>query len=89
MFRIKALNEERAELLKSMKAILNVAETEKRDLTAEENGKFDELNSKAEGKLAEIQRFEKLADIEKAEAERIDKRTENQGRRNRKAHVTG
>lgn len=55
---IKKLNEERGQALADMKAILKKAEDEKRDLTAEENTKFDELNTKAEQRKADVDRYE-------------------------------
>jgi HK97 family phage major capsid protein len=61
---IKRLNEERGVILGNMKAILNTAEGEKRELTADENAKFDALNAQAEAKLAEARRHEQVRDIE-------------------------
>lgn len=61
---IKQLTEQRGQILADMKAILSKAETEKRDLTTEENAKFDELNTKAEGIQKNIERAQRVYDIE-------------------------
>ncbi|MCE9552628.1 MAG: phage major capsid protein, partial [Planctomycetes bacterium] len=63
---IKRLNEERGQIVADMKAILNKAQDEKRDLSADENAKFDEMSAKAEAKLAESQRHQKLYDMEQS-----------------------
>lgn len=47
-----------------MKSILTKAEGETRDLTAEENGKFDELNKRAESITVNIQKMETVYDHE-------------------------
>ncbi len=57
---IKALNEQRGQILADMKTLLDKAEGEKRALTGEENGKFDELRAKAEALKATIDRAEQL-----------------------------
>src|SRR4051794_26584651 len=62
--RIKALREERGQFLADMKAILTKAETEKRDLTPEENTRFDELNAKAETRKSDIDRYETAQRLE-------------------------
>jgi HK97 family phage major capsid protein len=57
---IKQLNEQRGTLLTEMRSILKVAEDDKgRDLTAEESGKFDEINTRAEGIKSKIERIER------------------------------
>jgi HK97 family phage major capsid protein len=61
---IKRLNEERGAALAEMKTILTKAETEKRDLTAEENTAFDALNTKAEQRKADIDRYEQAKALE-------------------------
>lgn len=55
---IKALNEQRGQALADMKAILKKAEDEKRDISTEENTRFDELNTKAESLKATIDCYE-------------------------------
>lgn len=62
--RIKALKEERGQFLADMKAVLKKAEDEKRDLTAEENTHFDELNTKAEQRKTDIERYERAQALE-------------------------
>ncbi len=62
--KIKELREQRGQALADMKGILNKAETEKRELTAEESGKFDELNTQAEARKADIDRYERAKALE-------------------------
>jgi len=69
--KIKQLNEERGEALNQMKGILKKAEDEKRDLTADENTAFDALNTKAEARKADIDRYETA---KRLEAEMSEKR---------------
>lgn len=66
--KIKALKEERGQLVADMKAILAKAETEKRDLTAEDSAKFDELNTKAEARKTDIDRYERAQALDTAVA---------------------
>lgn len=66
---IKRLNEERGEALAAMKAILAKAETEKRDgksrdLTPEESTQFDALNTKAEQRKSDIEKYERTQALE-------------------------
>lgn len=61
---IKKMREERGQLLADMKAILTKAETEKRDITADESAKFDELNGKAEQRKLDIERYERTQALE-------------------------
>lgn len=75
---IKALTEQRGQTLADMKAMLTKAETEKRDLTAEESKTFDDLSAKAEGFAAQIKHYQQLADGEKASAE-LRAKAEGQG----------
>jgi HK97 family phage major capsid protein len=67
--KIKALREERGVILADMKAILDKAEAEKRELVADESARFDELSGKAEAKLTEVNRYEKLHGLERAGAQ--------------------
>jgi HK97 family phage major capsid protein len=62
--KIKALKEERGQFLADMKALLKTAQDEKRDLTPEDNTKFDELNTKAEQRKADIERYERAQALE-------------------------
>src|SRR5689334_19892846 len=66
--KIKSLNEQRGQILADMKKILTASETEKRDLTAEENTKFDDLHKRAESLKVELDRLQKVYDIEQAAA---------------------
>lgn len=72
--KIKALKEERGQMLADMKAILNKAETEKRDITAEESAKFDELNTKAEARKTDIERYERAQALETELGQRQEQR---------------
>lgn len=47
-----------------MKAIISKAGTEKRDLSGDENTRFEELHKQAETLTAEIQRGEKIYDLD-------------------------
>src|SRR5262245_58021971 len=62
--RIKQLKEERGEKLAAMKALLTKAETEKRSLTAEEDTQFNTLNTDAEQRKVEIERYETAQRLE-------------------------
>lgn len=64
--KIKALKEQRGETIASMKAIIGKGETEKRELTADESSKFNELEARSEVQLAEIKRYESLDNAERA-----------------------
>lgn len=66
--RKKHIEEQRAECLTSMKAILNLSETEKRDLKPEESAKFDGLSAQAEAFKTELERFIKMEALENAAA---------------------
>lgn len=72
--RIKQLKEERGQFLADMKAILTKAETEKRDITAEESTRFDDLNSKAEARKADIDRYESAKALEAELSQRQEQR---------------
>lgn len=61
---IKRLNEERGDTLAAMKTILTKAETEKRELSSEESGKFDELNGTAERLKTQAERHMKVYELE-------------------------
>lgn len=63
---IKRLNEERGQHLADMKAMLKTAEDEKRDLTTEEDVKFNELNTAAESKKSQAERYQKASDLERS-----------------------
>lgn len=57
----KKLNEERGQKLADMKAMLKKADDEKRDLTAEEEQRFDQLNGEAEKIKSKVERMESVA----------------------------
>lgn len=62
---IKRLNEERGQALADMKALLKRAEDDKqRNLTPEENTQFDTLNTKAEQRKADIEKYERTQAME-------------------------
>jgi HK97 family phage major capsid protein len=61
---IKRLNEERGQFLNEMRGILKKAEDEKRDLTPEEHTSFDALNTKAEQRKADVDRYEQAKALE-------------------------
>jgi HK97 family phage major capsid protein len=61
---IKRLNEERADVLARMKAVLVKAETEKRELTGEETAHFDALNADAERLKTQLERCQKVYSLE-------------------------
>lgn len=57
----KRYAEERSQTLADMQTILKDAEADKgRDLTAEENAKFDELNTRAESLATKIEKYDRL-----------------------------
>lgn len=60
---IKALREQRAEHRNGMNAILAKAETEKRDLTADETKRFDGLAASAEAASKQIDRYEQVRSL--------------------------
>lgn len=76
--RLKALREKRGKLVTDMRAILESAEKEKRDLTAEELVKHGEIFKQQEEARTQIEAEERTADAERAaaaqaEAEQRDK----------------
>ncbi|MEM1027521.1 MAG: phage major capsid protein [Planctomycetota bacterium] len=68
---IKAKLEERASKQKHMRQLLDNAKAEKRDLTTEEAGKFDELSEETSKLTIEIGRDNRMAEIE-AEGRNLD-----------------
>ncbi len=61
---IKKLKEDRGEIVTEMRGLLKKAEDETRDLTADEDGKFNEMNTRAEELKTKIDREEKLYALE-------------------------
>jgi len=64
---IKKLMEQRADLQEQMEALLNVAKTEERALTDEENAKFDELEKQIKAIDATIEREERARKLEESD----------------------
>jgi HK97 family phage major capsid protein len=54
---MKSLREERATIRATMQAMLDKADAEKRDLSADESAKFDELRGKADANTAQLDRL--------------------------------
>ncbi len=78
---IKKLNEDRGQVMADMKVILKTAEDEKRDITDDESTKFEELSAKAEVIKADVERRQRLYDIERdADASRSGENREKPGR---------
>jgi len=62
---IKSLREERSKLVHDARAIVDAAEADKREMTADESAQFDALMGKVDAKRSEIERLEKLTDAER------------------------
>ena len=62
--KIVELKQERAALVKDARAILDQAETEKRDLTAEENEKYEKIMADVDSRGKAIEREERMQDLE-------------------------
>jgi len=69
MKKLNELRDERGCIVTEARQILDRAETEKRSLTADEQGKWDELIKKQEELRSDIEREEKLMDAERSVAE--------------------
>jgi HK97 family phage major capsid protein len=67
---IKRLNEERGAFLGQMKSLLKKSEDEKRDLTPDESTQFNDFNTKAEQRKADVERYETARSLEASIAER-------------------
>lgn len=61
--RLEALREERAEAIRKATELTDKAEAEKRDLTEDEAVEFDACTDTAESRKAQIERFEKAANL--------------------------
>lgn len=66
MDKILKMRAERGEVITSMRALLDKAEAEKRDLTAEETAQYDAMKSKCDKMEKDIKRLEDLEAIEAA-----------------------
>lgn len=67
--KLKALREQRGKLVHDARQILDAAESEKRSLTADEDVKWKELIGKQDDLRAQIEREERMADVERESAE--------------------
>lgn len=77
---LKTLREERGKLISDARAIVDLAETENRGLSAEESAKYDDLFAKADELRDKIDREERLRDAERTLDEVVDA-TERRGER--------
>ncbi len=66
MSKLKELREERSGLIAAARKILDTADAEKRTLTADEDGRYKELFTKADELRARIEREERLQEEERA-----------------------
>lgn len=66
--RIKALKEERAKLVADARALLDAAANEKRDLTDEEEARYDEMFAAAEKKGKAVEREERQRELDRQAA---------------------
>lgn len=80
--RLKALREERGQIVVQMRAITDKAEAEKRDLTPEESVQHETLFKQVDGKRASIEAIERQAELDRTEATRQAEQAE-QEKRNR------
>lgn len=69
MPKLNELRDERGKIVHEARQILDKAEMEKRSLTAEEQGKWDELIKKQDELRSSIEREEKIIDAERSVAE--------------------
>jgi len=67
--KIKEMRQERAALVKGARVILDLAETEKRDMTAEEEHKYEEIMADVDKRLNEIEKVERREKQEALEAD--------------------
>lgn len=89
MSKLKELRDERGKLVHDARKLVELAETEKRAMTAEEESRYNEMFSKQEKLRTQIEREEKLVEAERSAAEQAlrnkdpDKLTspESRGRR--------
>lgn len=69
---LKTLRDQRAKLVKDSRALLEKAEGEKRDFDAAEDEQWKVMNTEITNLGKRIERFQKLEEIEKAEATIVD-----------------
>lgn len=67
--KIKAMNEQRGAIVAQMETMLNAADSEKRALTAEESGKFDELRAEADSLNTQLNHARSLYDLKNIAAD--------------------
>lgn len=79
---IKALKEERADKIKTMDGLIDKAETEKRNLTSEEDGKYKTIKGEVEGYSERLARLEEKLKRELEEAATSGIRISPVGERN-------
>ena len=72
----KALREERSKLVADMRALLDKAEAEKRDMTDEESKNYDEMESRQSALGRRIERLESQRELDRQMAERAAQETE-------------
>lgn len=70
--RLKTLREDRGKIVNEMKAITDLVETEKRDMTADETAKHGELFALQEAKAAEITAAERQENLDREMAANAD-----------------
>jgi HK97 family phage major capsid protein len=69
--RIKALKEERAKLVAEARELLDAAANEKRELTTEEESRYDTVFAEAEKKGSQIEREERQRELDRKIAESV------------------
>ena len=80
--KIKKLREERANAALEMRKMLNLAEDEKRELTSDENLKYQQFNKVIDDNAEKITREERLVSIEIEMNENANKRIDEGGTHN-------
>jgi HK97 family phage major capsid protein len=78
--RLKELREKRGKLIHDLRAIIAAAEKEKRDMTADELAKHEEIFNSSETARKQIEAEERTAEIERQEAEEAGRTAEARAR---------
>jgi HK97 family phage major capsid protein len=76
MYEVKAKREERARLITQMDAIAEKANSEKREMTTEENTEWDRINGEVDAMYNTIQRMERQNELNKQNSETTEVKTE-------------
>lgn len=76
----KELRAKRAKLVADARAVLDAADAEKREMTAEETATYDAALAEADGVFAKIERMERLDDAEKSLNARVERQASEQRR---------